>query len=121
MCGNIKRINMEQKRVSFKVAKVIKDAGYPQGETDEVYTTDGNLECFSCGGVPGLVYYDAPYVMEVWLWLCRERHSYLSPMYDSEIHKWYIDEFRWKREYFSDPEEAIKSAIEYLCDNDLIK
>lgn len=69
------------KRVKFEVAKAIKEAGYPQDRKDVGYITEKCSDRFN-------VYYEgnltdnasrmvkkvsAPYVMEVWLWLWREK------------------------------------------------
>ncbi len=88
---------MEQKRVSYTVAKAIKEAGYPQYENE--------LE-----GVPKVLY--VPTYFDVWLWLWREKELTRMAIWDK------IADI--KGNYF-DPEEAIIAAIDYLVDNNLIK
>lgn len=109
------------KRVSSKIAKALKKAGYPQEEFGMIYSA-GML-------VPYNAYYpdqcNAPYVMDVWLWLWREKKIYLNTntqrkgivcvYWDDTI----INEIKDMK--LTDPEEVISAAIEYLIDNNLVK
>ncbi len=119
---------MEQKRVSYKVAKAIKEAGYPQGDTDEVYVLE--TLCMGSSVSPKGVtlpshfammvsgsFADIPTYLDVWLWLWREKKFSIDvDCYNCD--KWTTD---INSVEFNDPEEAIIAAIEYLVDNNLIK
>ena len=106
------------KRVSFKVAKAIKEAGYPQLNIKHRYTKDGTLiYCLNLKEVRKTEY-DAPYIMEVWLWLWREKKIWLQVRHMGNGN-WFKC---WATEQdSSDPEEAIEKSIGYLVSNDLIK
>ena len=122
---------MEQKRVSFKVAKAIKEAGYPQewNDTEYYYTENGELKrCddYEGNSIENIMYNQryavpAPFALDVWLWLWREKkkrihtRDYYGGLAVSESSSSY-DSVN-----YSDPEEAIIAAIEYLVDNDLLK
>lgn len=99
------------KRISFKVAKAIKEAGYPQDyKNEDVYT---NLN----GGI-----WVKPLYLEVWLWLCREKKMLLSIQeFCGEWNVYSPQAHGHIAQNFTDPEGAIIAAIEYLVDNDLIK
>lgn len=97
------------KEVSFKVAKAIKEAGYPQ--VGYYWYSPQGVECYSESDLDEVGYVSAPTYIDVWLWLWREKGIPIQIDYafcgiDCQI---------------NDPEEAIISAIEYLADNDLIK
>lgn len=56
--------------------------------------------------------------MPLWLWLWREKRIWIQVRH--------IDNGNWFKcwvteQDYSDPEEAIEKAIEYLVENDLIK
>lgn len=123
------------KRVSFEVAKALKEAGYPQGETDSVYVTK-DIDNFEEGELVDILYttwvsdnvVDAPYAVEVWFWLWREkglRFELAHPEYKGEydFNKLYCNNTNGRgiTDDYSDPEEAIIAAIEYLVKNNLIK
>lgn len=110
------------KRVSFKVAKAIKEAGYPQERKygNNNYTRQG------VGGSP--LYEDgyvAPTYIDVWLWLWRKKKIFLTQCYKSvgKIEIDILDDIVYLGTLYtySDPEEAIEKAIEYLIENNLIK
>lgn len=108
---------MEQKRVSFKIAKAIKEAGYPQELPPTpvwYYYHDGSLRY---GALDSDDKCEAPYVMSVWLWLWREKKINVTPEYD-QISGLFSSCGVSERE---DPEEAIIAAIDYLVDNNLLK
>lgn len=111
------------KRVSFKVAKAIKEAGYPQecglwynkNGVEFSYTEDYS-ECYA-----------RPTYIEVWLWLWREKKIHFCP-YHNGIEIDYTEGEYWQKymevhglEEVNDPEEAIIMVIEYLVNNNLIK
>lgn len=115
------------KRVSFKVAKAIKDAGYPQNLTNSHYTNCGELVCY---GIAGEMGFDIPTYLEVWLWLWREKHIRfdVEDLWDAKLS--YPERGCASNTNqlggictpeVSDPEEAIIAAIEYLVDNKLLK
>lgn len=98
------------KRVSFKVAKAIKEAGYPQDELknpNSHWFYDEETKC----DILRVTY------LEVWLWLWREKKICINCNYD----KYNFPPMWWCNNenplYFNDPEEAIIAAIEYLVDN----
>lgn len=63
---------MELKRVSFKVAKAIKEAGYPQyGSCEEFYDSCGHIVDKMCH-ISKLIY-PRPTYLKVWLWLWRKK------------------------------------------------
>ena len=110
------------KRVSFKVAKEIKEAGYPQDITcGYLFDAKGNpCDEYTEGDI-----FVRPTYIEVRLWLWREKKIAIS----EEL--WYDKPNDWgsiiecdtiyKELYgYNDPEEAIIAAIEYLVDNDLM-
>lgn len=108
------------KRVSFKVAQAIKEAGYPQ-EGDWWYSKDGKLSDWL---MPHQQEIYAPTYLDVWLWLWREKGIQITIgvdfcciwVPDKEVN--YMSKTTIKN---NDPEEAIIAAIEYLVNNDLIK
>lgn len=127
------------KRVSFKTAKALKEAGYPQGVLPKILKEKSFPMYYNEDFVPNYVYFYAYYIttfdtnlcvacptyLEVWLWLWREKKIYLNTntqrkgivcVYwdDTIIHE--VKDMR-----LTDPEEAIASAIENMVDNDLIK
>lgn len=104
------------KQVSFKVAKALKVAGYPQEMWlyDAFYTAQGIY-------TEEHYFYDdivAPIYLEAWLWLWRERKECIDIIsahnHDALIH------INGELKGFNDPEEAIANAIEYLVNNNLI-
>lgn len=108
------------KRISFNVAKVIKDAGYPQGLSSYLYNEDGSLSSrydYEQWNLDTSTKIDAPYAMGVWLWLwdkgicieIKDNHYYTLAKVNNE------------RIPDDTPEEAIIAAIDYLVDNELIK
>lgn len=119
---------MEQKIVSFEVAKAIKDAGYPQGYTSQCYLTSDHNQFYHKGQIVDEVdewrsltvhLADIPTYLDVWLWLWREKRIWLQVRH--------MGNGNWFKcwavtgQNFSDPEEAVVSAIEYLVDRNLIK
>lgn len=106
------------KRVSFNIAKVLKETGYPQeGDVHSTYYDEQHKETF----VPFVCNrsrdYLAPTYMEVWFWLwdkgiCIEIKN---------NHYYTLTKVNNQRFHGDDPEEAIIAAIEYIIDNDLIK
>lgn len=134
------------KRVSFEVAKALKEAGYPQFNSDEIYVladfTQGKV-VIPKGAVktnygednnrlhPTMEWAAIPSYIEVWLWLWREKKIAIGCPYIDTYDYWFAkmnaenDKSLKFWEYFSeecnDPEEAIINAIKYLVDNNLIK
>lgn len=114
----------EQKRVSFKVAQAIKEAGYPQYNTNV-------LDGYDILGKPTTIYssaekceYIAPTYLDVWLWLWREKNYRIEIVVDHSTDKAYPIINNHNDLIFDseeNPEEVIESAINYLVDNDLIK
>lgn len=112
---------MEQKRVTFEVAKALKEAGYPQDiwKCSWFYSEDGELLNISNTG-----YYEipAPTYLDVWLWLWRENRIPLELFYYNRDNEWYVlyDNYH-EMPLKNDPEEAIEAAIKYIVDNGLLK
>lgn len=107
------------KRVSFEVAKALKEAGYPQPlPPDKIwhYNEEGRLYK---GEIKGNRIY-APYVMGVWLWLWREKDIRIVAG-NLTCFIWQDTEYEVIETAYSDPEEVIIAAIEYLVTNKLIK
>lgn len=117
---------MENKIVSFKVAKVIKEAGYPQN-TRKVYALQsrGSIkegEIIDCSWTT-INTASIPTYLDVWLWLWREKNIRIRE-YITKIVIYNNDEIGYITQLLNthnDPEEAIITAIEYLVDNNLIK
>lgn len=124
------------KRVSFNVAKAIKEAGYPQGwECDEHYCLESEGEYgYQIGDLVSvntihkncLEVVSAPTYMEVWIWLWREKKICINCNYDKYNlpPMWWCnneDRINYNSPNFDGPEEAIIGAIEYLVDKNLIK
>lgn len=109
------------RKVSFKVAKAIKNAGYPQAETDDVYRNDGVLDSHSkwIGGVTD-VCCDAPTYIEVWLWLWRKKKIYFGIEAESYPHDGTCLN-NYQDIPYLDPEDAIVEAIEHLVENNVIQ
>lgn len=105
------------KRVSFKVAKALKDAGYKFTPATSSFSTNENNSWFydNDGEL-----YSLPYVTEVWLWLWREKKS-LFDEGDCAVEIWQNRSFIRDFESKDDPEDALIIAIEHLVSNNLIK
>ena len=109
-------------RVSFKIAKALKEAGYPQLRADSSYgVIDGELFNFVGGDDDYLI--SAPYVMDVWLWLWREKKKDIDITFSADEGGWTFIQNPSPCDcgLYDDPEEAIIAAIDYLVDNKLIK
>lgn len=109
---------MKQKRVSFKVAKAIKEAGYPQ-ECGLWWSQDGRefsyTEDYS-------KHYARPTYLDVWLWLWIEKGIKLSVEPNEDEAECYTKDLgKLISKFGNNPEEAIVEAIEYLVDNNLLK
>lgn len=111
---------MKLKKVSFEVAKAIKEAGYPQGCTSQCYLTKDHNHFYRKSQIVGDVnewrlltnhIADIPTYIDVWLWLWREKRCPILIDYS----------FCGIDKNTNDPEEAIIAAINYLVDNNLIK
>lgn len=115
------------KKVSFAVAKAIKEAGYPQDLYDGIYYYTEQNRIFQYER--SFAYYPkifcvAPTYFEVWLWLWRKKKSCIGILFDDgncAVEIWQNKSFMRDFESKFDPEESIIAAIEYLCENDLIK
>lgn len=113
-----------KKRVSIEVAKALKEAGYPL----EIKTIEDaeNLgwqgKAFFVGMATCAL---LPYVMDVWLWLWREKGIKIVAEPRQKVFVYIKTAFYGlPKEFasvFEDPEEAIEKAIEYFITNNLIK
>ncbi|MCQ2231352.1 MAG: hypothetical protein MJZ30_05820 [Paludibacteraceae bacterium] len=123
------------KRVSHSVAKALKEAGYPQGITRDVYVIkeDGRTcieypigVCISSSvALPQDYIADIPTYLGAWLWLWREKGIAIDTVsYSSkaEVQIWRTDDTPICDSFgqYDGPEEAIEKAIEYLVNNNLI-
>ena len=133
------------KRVSFEVAKAIKEAGYPQTKSiqcnyyyairkqekaGQPYYYEGYLlssdDIYDCDAYDD-DYIDAPTYIDVWLWLWQVKGIHIDivssklgtqmDIWDSEQHNIMGD----NTVFYSSPEDAIEAAIKYLVDNKLLK
>ena len=122
------------KKVSFKVAKAIKEAGYPQDNHTAIYLEDGS--CIYTGGLldtGSSIYYKIVSYIEVWLWLWQEKGIKLEVHHPIDLDKPnFFDEERvycatgYDVAYadeceYANPEDAIVAAIDCLVENNLIK
>ena len=136
---------MKLKRVSFKVAKAIKEAGYDvicdygycvtdgipclvktEEEWERHAINNSDMQDFlacTCQQVEGKDDCTTPTYLEVWLWLWREKGIKIGLPLPADRglaivvdNKEYIHSVARK-----DPEEAIIAAIEYIVENNLIK
>lgn len=124
----------ELKRVSFKVAKAIKEAGYPQEKlTDKVYL----LNCDKEGKLAhyqSALYYNvavAPTYLEIWLWLEKYKSILIHPdssfiengelKYSATTYLVKNDKSTGQDYVYNSSEEAIIAAIEHLVEHNLIK
>lgn len=115
-------MNMEQKRVTFEVAKALKEAGYSQGfQLGEAYYNQyGEIQYYTEDMVLGSNICDAPYVTDAWRWLWREKNIYVQVgLKCCTLSFPHVDSCTFK--LTTDPEEAIEAAIDYIVDNNLLK
>lgn len=104
------------KRVSFKVAKALKEAGYPQyGHCDEYYDSRGKVVDKMCD-MSKLVF-PCPTYLEVWPWLWEKEICIAI----KNNHYYTVAKVGNRRFDGYTPEEVIAKAIEYLVDNKLLK
>lgn len=106
------------RRVSFKVAKAIKDAGYTQLFIDCAYYEDNKLYHVEdpYNNCRKIIAY-APTYLDVWLWLWNK--GICIEIKDN--HYYTLAKINNQRFHGDTPEESIIDAIEYLVDNNLIK
>lgn len=114
---------MALKIVTFEIAKVLKEAGYPQNlENTAYYNEEGMLvkPYVFCGGKEIA---DTPTYIEVWLWLWREKKKWIDASFSLDEDNWTFMQNPSPCDcgLYPDPEEAIIKAIEYLVKNNLIK
>lgn len=126
---------MEQKRVTFKVAKYLKEVGYPQEGKFGYRDGESSLVSYPIDGVE---FYVAPTYIDVWFWWC-DHLNYINKRKLQSIrifkgkNKWEVrfncgclldsdDDDGCYYEFIGNTqEEAISNAIDYLADNNLIK
>lgn len=111
---------MGQKLVSFKVAKAIKEVGYPQSIYCPQYKENGELENGFTDLGEGYIY--APTYLDVWLWLWSKniRIELCTSAENEDLTACYIRGKATEQD-FASPEEAIIYAIDFLIDNDFVK
>lgn len=100
------------KRVTFEVAKAIKAAGFPQDSDIYYYDSYGKLNVYESYSTMCLHNgYRAPFYLEVWLWLWREKRKSIDIVFNG--YSWESSE---NCEDCNDPEEAIIAAINAALD-----
>ena len=122
------------KKVSFKIANALKEAGYPQGNTELCYLTADLGQCTKgqvVNNIDGMWtiltkdLVDIPTYLEVWLWLWREKQMTIDIIALSHgscgAFGWQFGERINSKVKFNDPEDAIISAIDDIVENNLIK
>ena len=105
------------KRVSFEVAKAIKEAGYPQLGVELWYTIEGKY----INGCSKERYAICPTCLEAWIWLWQNKNIKIvvSP---NCLCIWIgLKCVNFDSKLTNNPEQDIMTAIEYLVNNDLIK
>lgn len=126
-----------EKLITFEIAKALKDAGYPQKNTefryvltnstfDHLWFKEGELiDKTQKMSINNLA--DAPTYIDVWLWLWREKKIYIDinciqcSEYNSEVsiyHEYGQYDYEGK---FTDPVDALIAGINYIVSNQLIK
>lgn len=108
------------KIVSFEVAKALKEAGYPQ-EGDWWYSQDGDdlSDCL----MPNYQEFYAPTYLDAWLWLWREKKKWIDIIYSLDEDGWTFGQNPSPCDcgLYSDPEEAIEAAIDYIVASKRLK
>lgn len=106
---------MTQKLVTPEIAKVLKEAGYPQ----DIHDSTIFIECDVNKMQEALV---LPTYLDVWIWLYRERNFVLEFKFteNAPFNSPYIWENRILKCFGKDPEETLVGAIDYLIGNELI-
>lgn len=103
------------KRVSFKVAKALKEAGYNFTHAPSSFFTNETNSWFD--NEDGELY-SLPFVLEIWLWLSQVKKIRID-IIDTEFNI-YI-QGRFIAGCADSPEEAIIAAVNHLVINNLIK
>lgn len=110
------------KRVSFDVAKWLKDIGYPQstGEGDVYFDKEGEIWFYNSelhDTIQEPVFCSCPYYLEAWRWLWTEKRIFIEPW--SSCGLCYVDflgDHGVELVYSgTDPEEAIVAAIDVIA------
>lgn len=119
---------MDMKRVSFNVAKTIKEAGYPQDKQSITDIGWYNMAGIYTNQLPtqwegdNMFVAVAPTYLEVWIWLWKEKNVKFSVEPNDDLSECYTTDLGYLiSEFGADPEEAIVSAIEYLVESKLLK
>lgn len=111
------------KRVSFKIANTIAKAGY-FGKYNKICVVEQIVDSKTLilNKDHELINEEVPTYIETWLWLWRDKKLYIDVDLAIGTEET-VSYLHYNLEAFesNDPEEAIKKAIEYLIDNDLIK
>lgn len=108
------------KRISLKVARALKEAGYKFIPAPSSFFTNETNSWFNN---EDRELYSLPTYLEAWLWLWREKKISIL-LNNGAVVLIQNTDLMWHIVYqnnYSDPEDAIANAIEYLVDNDLIK
>lgn len=122
--------------ISFELAKLIKEKGFPQDKCDYGYITKDNLGWYNIGDrelilhIPDMKYIAAPTIAQVLKWLREEKRIEANGCYDNDEQGWigYVCEmdapdlyaFHALKEHHKFYEGAAVAAIEYVLNNNLI-
>lgn len=108
------------KRISFKAAEALKEAGYPQIR-GPFYDSDGDLwenpdEAYNFNHI-----YYAPTYFDAWNWLWKK--GIRIEILDSKITTQCYATISGEKDtvLFNSPEEAIITTVNYLVEHNLIK
>lgn len=114
----LKLSSMAQKIVSYNVAKALKDAGYPQELTDEVYSELGELVSSAYG--EWHLCYDAPTYLDAWLWIATKGIKE-AKMPSGVICRTMSEVYVCFKDSGETAEDDFVKSVEYVVDNNLIK
>lgn len=113
---------MSQERVSYEIAKALKEAGYPQANNDLYYNENGTIRC--CSPHTFTVTYACPTYLDTWLWLWREKKIQIVAEPRTTVRCYIKAPFYGLplelAQSFYDPENAIIAGINHLVKNNLI-
>lgn len=129
---------MSQKRVTFEVAKALKEAGYPQPMLGFGYATKHQVIEFCNFNEGEIIDLDAftpnlgdyvycPTYIDTWLWLWRKKKIAIGCPYENTYNYWFTNInaendkslilWKYSSRENEDPEEAIAKAIDYIVKN----
>lgn len=102
--------------VDFPTAKLLKEKGFEQ--RTKSYTEDGKLVTVSLTirrFIPEKIYYPAPTIAEVVMWLYERHGIWISPTHQYNQFFWRFGSYQTQD--FNSPTEAYEAAINYTLNN----